>query len=59
MDDLNANFDELLPFIMELDIRDEENVEQIVEAIKDKYFNGSNVDTVEREQRLVDVININ
>lgn len=40
---------------MDLNIRDEGNVEEIVERIKDKYFNGSNIDTAEKEQRLVDV----
>lgn len=40
---------------MELDVRDDDNIEEIVEKVKDKYFNGSNIDTVEDEQRLVDV----
>lgn len=53
--DLNANLDDLLTFIMEITVRDENNVEEIVEKIKDKYFNGSNIDTAEHEQRLVDV----
>lgn len=40
---------------MDLTIRDEDNVEEIVEKIKEKYFNGNNIDTPENEQRLVDV----
>lgn len=55
LDDLNAKLDELLTFIMDLDVRDENNVEEIVQEIKDKYFNGGTIDTAEDEQRLVDV----
>lgn len=40
---------------MDLTIRDEDNVAEIVEKIKDKYFSGRNIDTAENEQRLVDV----
>lgn len=55
LDDLNSKFDELLPLIMELDVRNESNVEEIVRMLKEKYFNGRNVETIEDEQRLVDV----
>ncbi|KAJ6632704.1 Venom carboxylesterase-6, partial [Pseudolycoriella hygida] len=55
LDDLNEKFDDLLPFIMEVDIRDENNTDEIVEKIKEKYFNGSNIDSAEKEQRLVDM----
>lgn len=53
--DLNAKLDDLLPFIMELNVRNENNVEEIVQKLKDRYFNGTNIDTAEKEQRLVDV----
>lgn len=43
---------------MEINVRDENNVEEIVEKIRNKYFNGSNIDTPEDEQRLVDVNNL-
>ncbi|KAG4065486.1 hypothetical protein HA402_009047 [Bradysia odoriphaga] len=55
LDDLNAHFDDLLILIMDLDVPNEENAAEIVQKIKDKYFNGSNVDTTEKEQRLVDL----
>lgn len=40
---------------MDLRVRDENNVEEIVQKLKDKYFDGNNIDTPAYEQRLVDV----
>jgi len=55
LNDLNAQFDEVLAPIMEIDVRNEDNIEEIVQRIKNKYFNGGNVDSTEKEQRLVDM----
>lgn len=55
LNDLNTQLDSLLPLIMDIHIENEDNVEEIVQRIKDKYLNGSNVITPANEQRLIDV----
>lgn len=55
LNDLNERFDELLPFLMELNVKDEANLDEIVQKLKDEYFNGTNIITDEDEQRLIDV----
>lgn len=55
LNDLNTQLDELLPLLMEINIQNEDNVDVIVQKLKDKYFNGSSTITPEHEQGFMDV----